>query len=44
MGQFDSLLRQLKMKLKRQEESVADSKVQIASLEKIIGAELVAKK
>ncbi len=35
MASFDNLLRSLRMKLKRQEDSVAETKAQIAELEKL---------
>lgn len=38
MAQFDSLLRQLKLKLKRQEETVRETKGQIVDLEVLITA------
>ncbi len=33
--EFDSLIRQLEMKLKRQKESVADTEAQLAALKKL---------
>lgn len=36
MAQFESLLRQLEMKLKRQKDSVAETEAQISDLRKII--------
>lgn len=36
LNQFESLLRQLRMKLIRQEASVVDTKAQIASIEKVV--------